>query len=446
MTDDQTKRATNVRSIVSERFADGSIVEMVMQRHPARTALALHAHGSVSIQEIVTVVDGVQLAAIRAENNLIRHGAVLLPERPESYESTATLVAEIDAYINRYVDLSDHFRRITCAYILLTWVYDAFNELPYLRFRGDFGSGKSRALSVVGSIAYKPFFASGASTVSPIFHTLDMFRGTLVFDEADFRFSDEKSELVKIFNNGNVRGFPVLRTAITNKHEFDPRAFNVYGPKIVAMRKSFDDPALESRFITEEMGQRSLRHDIPINLPDTQKEEALQLRNKLLTYRFETLQRARIDETLRDPRLSARLNQILIPLLSIIESARLRAAIQESSRGLDDRMYADRSTTIEAGVLEVLDDLFRRDEEAPVAVAAVAAAFAERYGREYERPITARFAGGVLRNRLRLMTYKSHGVYVLPASERPKVAELCVRYGVNGDKDSSRSAVNTSTR
>jgi hypothetical protein len=67
-------------------------------------------------------------------------------------------------------------------------VYDAFNEFPYLRFRGDYGTGKSRALIVVGSLCYKAYFASGASTVAPIFHTLDLFRGTLILDEADFRF------------------------------------------------------------------------------------------------------------------------------------------------------------------------------------------------------------------------------------------------------------------
>ena len=78
--------------------------------------------------------------------------------------------------------------------------------------RGDYGSGKTRALLTIGSLCYKGFFASGASTVSPIFHTLDAFRGTLIFDEADFRFSDERAEIVKILNNGNVSGLPVLRT------------------------------------------------------------------------------------------------------------------------------------------------------------------------------------------------------------------------------------------
>ena len=66
----------------------------------------------------------------------------------------------------------------------------------------------------VGSLCYKPIFASGASTVSPLFRTLDLFRGTLVIDEGDFRFSDEKAEVIKILNNGNARGFPVPRTEV----------------------------------------------------------------------------------------------------------------------------------------------------------------------------------------------------------------------------------------
>ena len=89
---------------------------------------------------------------------------------------------------------------------------------------------------MLGSLAYKGFFASGASTVSPIFHTIDTFRGTLIFDEADFRFSDEQADIVKILNNGNARRFPVLRQSMTVNREFNPRAFTVYGPKIVAMR------------------------------------------------------------------------------------------------------------------------------------------------------------------------------------------------------------------
>jgi len=426
--ENETREKT--RRLVSQQLADGTIIEMVYCVREHRTQLAMYRDGAVSIDTTFSQPDGQKLEPVPATNNLIRHGAVLFPESPTEYESVEVLITDIEAYIYRYLDISDQFRKIASYYVLLTWVYDAFNEVPYLRLRGDFGSGKTRALFVIGSIAYKGFFASGASTVSPIFHTLDTFRGTLIFDEADFRFSDEKSELVKIFNNGNVRGFPVLRTAITAAREFDPRAFNVFGPKIVAMRKAFDDQALESRFLTEEMGQRSMRRDIPINLPDIQKEEALVLRNKLLMYRFRTLDTIRVDDALVDPKLSPRLNQILVPLLSIIHDTQLQNDIRTAVRSFDDKLSAERSSSMEAGVLEVIQYIYDRGYTGAIALSEITTAFSKRFSEEYERPVTARVIGTVLRKRLRLVTYKSHGVYVLPETEKAKVDELCIRYGV----------------
>jgi len=422
--------------IASRRFPDGTLIELVHAPAERRTAFAVWRDGEVSIDSSFLTPLGESLVPISATNNLIRHNAVLLAETPEPCASTGELVAAIKDYLYRYVDLSDHFQTLASYYILLTWVYDAFNELPYLRLRGDFGSGKTRALFVIGSLCYKAFFASGASTVSPIFHTLNSFGGTLIFDEADFRFSDEKSELVKIFNQGNVKGFPVLRTAVTAKREFDPRAFEVFGPKIVAMRRAFDDQALESRFLTEAMGQRPLRADIPINLPDAQKDEARSLRNKLLTYRFKTLAHLRADESLVDPTLSPRLNQILVPLLSIIPDEEVQAEVRDSVRSLDREMYGERSTSTEAGVLEVLAERLRTSDLTSVSVAEVTSAFIGRFGKDYERPITARFIGSILRNRLHLVTYKSHGIYVVPATEKAKVDQLCIRYGVTESNES----------
>ena len=418
------------RAGVSRRLRDGGLVELIYIPEEDATAFAVCANGGVSVQTSFETESGERLVPVSSTNNLIRHGALLLAGKPEPFGSTGDLVGGIQDYLFRYVDLSDRFQVLASYYVLLTWVYDAFNELPYLRLRGDFGSGKTRALIAIGSLCYKAFFASGASTVSPIFHTLDMFRGTLLIDEADFRFSDEKSELVKILNNGNAKGFPVLRTAVTVNREFDPRAFNVFGPKIVAMRRSFEDQALESRFLTEEMGQRSLRDGIPINLPDDQREEARVLRSKLLMYRFRTVNRVKADASLVDPGLSPRLNQILVPLLSIIDDEQLRQEVRDSVKSLDQELYAERAASAEAGVLEVLSEMLSEPERRNIPIADVTSAFATRFGSEYERPITNRYVGGILRRRLRLVTYKSHGVYVLPAGEKAKVDELCQRYGL----------------
>lgn len=422
---------------VSRVLSDGSLIELVYQPQERQTLLAHYEQGNVELKPWIEA-DGERLVPISPGNNLLKHHVVLLPERPEPYGSKESLLEDIEAYLYRYVDLSPAFFRIASSYILLTWVYDAFNELPYLRLRGDYGSGKTRALLIIGSVCYKPFFASGASTVSPIFHTLNTFQGTLIFDEADFRFSDEKAEIIKIFNNGNVRGFPVLRTAITLQREFDPRAFLVYGPKIVGMRREFEDQALESRFITEDMGQRTLRSDIPINLPEIQKEEACALRNKLLLYRFQTLEHVRINKELVDPSISPRLNQILVPLLSIIENDAIKKEIRDAAQGLEKELRAEKSSAPEGELMVILSELMEDFSRTSIPLSEITRLFVERHGADYERSITNRYIGYLLRKRLRLHTHKSHGVYVVPLSEKSKVEALCTRYGIS--KNSSDDA------
>jgi hypothetical protein len=423
---------------VSHVLDDGRLVELVYDAKARRTALAVlslpdSVDGGITYVPSLALPTGETLVPVKPGNNLIRHKAVLLPERAEDFGAVEKLLKEIGAYIDRYVDLSETFHDIAIAYVLFSWVYDAFNELPYLRFRGDFGSGKTRALQVIGGICYKPFFASGASTVSPIFHTLDLFRGTLLFDETDFRYSDERSEIIKIFNNGNVRGMPVLRTMVTPQNEFDPRAFSVFGPKLVSMRHRFEDDALESRFLTEEMGCRKLRADIPINLPDVQEVEAAQLRNRLLMYRFRYFHQVHIDDTLVDAQLSARTNQILTPLFSLIEDEALRAKIQEAASALDARVKAERADIPEALVLEVIHDLAVSENGGDsISIRIITRRMVERYASEFERPISHRYIGSLVRTRLHLPTYKQNGVYVVPLTElvREQIGELCTRFGI----------------
>ena len=373
------------------------------------------------------------LIPISPDNNLLKHRAIFLPTVAEKCADVSELVTEIEAYIDRYVDLSPRFRTIASHYVLLSWVYGAFNELPYLRFRGEPGSGKTRALIVIGSICYQAFLASGASTVSPIFHTLDAFRGTFVFDEADFRFSNEKMELVKLLNNGNVRGFPLFRSVPNQRKEYDPKAFHVFGPKIVAMRHGFEDRALESRFLTEEMGQRPCRSDIPINLPDVQFEEAQALRNRLLGYRFAHLATTIVHPEHASASLSARANQILIPLLSVTENKEARSIMLDEAVRLEAAHIGEKSALPEAHLLEVLAELIEGGATDPVAVTVITTELQKRFGAEYDRAITARYVGSLLRKRLHFTTYKTSGVYVLPLPELERIATLCQKFGVRRD-------------
>jgi hypothetical protein len=420
----------NATPSVCRSYDDGTIVELIYQPSDRRTKFAIGRRGVISIKSEVEY-GGERLVPFSPNNNLIKNEAVLLAAEPQPFGTVEKLTSEVQQFIHRYCDLSPTFELLAAYYVLLSWVYDAFNELPYLRLRGDYGTGKTRTLLTLGSICNRAFFASGASTVSPLFHTLDAFRGTLILDEADFRFSDEKAELVKILNNGNVKGLPVLRTMMNRQKEFNPQAFQVFGPKIVAARGSYDDRGLESRFLTEEMGGRPLRADIPINLPRRFSAEALDLRNKLLLYRFQHKETTKIDDGLLQADMEPRLNQILLPLLSIVPDASARQAFRDLAFRSHSVQTAERGNSLEGHVIEVLNDLLKEPEKVVVSIGEVSAEVLRRYGSEYHRPVTNRLVGSIIRRHLNVRAYKSHGVYVVPNLERAKIAHLARRYGID---------------
>ena len=402
----QQRRPTATAGAV---FEDGGLVELLYDpKARAHVPRGLAQPGLLSRAQPSNFRRASALVPYSPENNLIKNDVVLLPSGPEEYGSEAELVGEIQAYIHRYVDLSPQFERIASYYVLFSWLYDGFNELPYLRVRGDYGSGKTRFLLVVGSLCYKPVFASGASTVSPIFHILDAFRGTLVIDEGDFRWSDDKADIVKILNNGNVSGSPVLRTEVSRTGEFNPRAFQVFGPKIVATRGLYEDRALESRFITEETGHRGLRSDIPINLPAVVQGRGPPSPEQAPSVSISKLwQRNLRSTTLVDPTLEPRLNQIFVPLLSVISDPAIRAELREVARERHREIVADRGMDVEAQVLEVIRDLER--QQSKLAIGEITAAFIARFGKEYGRPITSKWIGFIVRRRLNLKTQKAMG-------------------------------------
>lgn len=416
--------------IISRVLADGTLIETLYDPAQATTSLAIAAPDTAPIIAPDYVLpSGLRLIPYAPDNNLLAHECVLLPSAIGEARSKERLVADIASYLHRYVDLTPEFEAIAAHYVLLSWVYDAFNELPYLRFQGDFGTGKTRALLTIGSICYKPFFASGASTVSPIFHILDAFGGTLVLDEADFRFSDATADIAKILNNGNVRGLPVLRTMANRHKELNPRAFRVFGPKLIGMRERFSDIALESRFLSEKTGHRPLRSGIPLHLPGAQAAEARDLRNRLLAWRFAARGDVKIDPACRIEGVSARLNQVAMPLLSLVDDLDVRASLSnwlvaEARAGGSGSMPHSERAVVSAmrdafASLSVpyvtIDDIARRTNAASA---------------DFQLPLSNKSVGAIVR-RLGVATTKTRGVYVVGQDARERVDVLVERFALS---------------
>jgi hypothetical protein len=245
-------------------------------------------------------------------------------------------------------------------------------------------------------------------------------------DEADFRFSDATGDLVKILNNGTVRGLPVLRTIVDRNKEYNPRAFKVFGPKIVAMRGAYDDEALESRFVSEQMGLRSLRDGVPIALPDTMEREALALRNRLLDYRGRSLAALRALPALEVSKVDPRVAQMASPLLRLMDDDMQKAETIALMRSQNAQLRVARRRRLDGMAIIALNELFSSADNHAVAVGTLTERINAELNQEGDIPVTPKAVGNIVRA-LHLETRRVRGVYVVPATEQAKAAALLAR-------------------
>jgi hypothetical protein len=436
----EPEKKPTTTSTAAAVLPSGELVEMVYDAAERKTRFVCGTGEAWGYEESVLASPTERLVPYSASNNLVKHGVVLFPSEPAEYGDEDALVLRIREFVRKYVEVSEDFELVSIYYVLFTWIYDAFHEVPYVRVRGGYGSGKTRFLLTVGSLCRFPLFASAASTVSPIFRLLDSFRGTLIMDEGDFRFSDEKAEIVKILNNGNAKGFPLLRTEVSSKKEFDPRAYQVFGPKVIATRGFFQDRALESRCVTEDMRGGAIRSEIPLNLDERFHEEARSIRNQLLLYRLRNFKNARGESLVGFRDLEPRLQQIFGPLVAVVSDASAREKVSAVLAKMNDDLVEERSEAAEAQVLHVIRDLVAKPGSR-LSIQDITQDFLARYGDEYERRITPRWVGSLVRRRLGLKPSRSTGVFTLTPEDVARLASLYKRFGVEAAASERSSPV-----
>lgn len=371
-------------------------------------------------------------------NDLVSKGVILFPCLPAPYESEEELLADIKNFIHKYLDVSPFYETIATHYVLFTWLYDRFNEVPYLRALGDYGSGKSRFLQTIGSLCYKPMFMGGSTTASPIFRIINGFRGTLILDEADFKQSDMTSEITKILNSGYQKGIPVLRSE--GKGTFEVKAYDVYCPKIVATREKFSDKALESRFLIEEMGL-NLRKDIPRTLTDDFHNEALFIRNKLLMWRLKNyFKPIRLEAEVLEG-IHPRLGQILIPILSITDNEDFKAELKKFMVTYNSELIEDRGLTYESDIVLSILKLEERHLAKKILVKQIADEF--NLMCEFEERLTPKKIGWYLRSKLQLKPYKTRDGFVLDLEKDKKRLDMWKeRFGISDEDIGTMNFVN----
>jgi DNA primase len=301
------------------------------------------------------------------DGQVLRKGVVLFAQDMGPLLTSRELIGEIRQTIHRYVDLDGFFEALSAYYVLFTWFNDCYSILPYLRFKGDYGTGKSRALQVIGALCFRPMRASGAASDASLFRTIDTWRGTLLLEEADYQQSDYAQATVKILNQGYDKNQAIILRCADRANGFETEAYDVYGPKMIAMRGEFDDKALASRCLTKEMGGATLRKDIPIQLPrQFWLEEAPRLRGLLLRYRLEHWQpNVEVSQISITAEIEPRLKQVVLVLYSVVKDDELRADLTAFVEDYHRQVIRERQETLEARVLEALIVQIEREKSKP---------------------------------------------------------------------------------
>jgi len=117
--------------------------------------------------------------------------------------------------------------------------------------------GKSTALDVVSRLVPKPLSVASIS-VAALFRTVELLSPTLLIDEADAMFK-QNDELRTLTNAGFTKTAAQVARIVGDDNE--PRLFNVYAPKAIALIGNLPD-TIESRSVIIRMRRRLLDEQI----------------------------------------------------------------------------------------------------------------------------------------------------------------------------------------
>lgn len=194
----------------------------------------------------------------------------------------AELLSRIFERIAYFLELpSEHAKGIASTlglWSILTYVYLAWDAVPYLYFGGPAGSGKSRAFEVLSRLVFRPL-SSSSMTGPALFRTLHNQGGTLLLDEAERlrESSPEVGELRSMLLAGYKRGGRATRLEGEN---FQTKEFDVYGPKALACIAGLP-PALSNRCIPVMMFRAGPGSATPRRRIDAEPDKWMVIRDDL---------------------------------------------------------------------------------------------------------------------------------------------------------------------
>ena len=239
-------------------------------------------------------------------------------ERPKPPEPDEALLDDVQAYIERFIDLpTPSHGRVLAVWLVHTYSCDVFYVTPYLYISSKGPeAGKTKLMDVLASLALNPDWATDAPT-HVIAQEIEASRPTLFVDEADttFRPGSPNTGLKRVFNIGYEKG---PGSVIKRQRGNEPKRWSVYCAKCLAgIRNNHLPDSLLTRCIPIEMVKRSREVERFNKFHMARDRERIELADRIATFAetFATEMALARPEPMKA--LGDRHNEIVEPLLAI---------------------------------------------------------------------------------------------------------------------------------
>ena len=176
-----------------------------------------------------------EVARLKGQDKAEERGGSVIFEEIEPWPEAvagAALLDDLTALFRRFVALPRHADKALALWCVLTYLADAVDVLPILNVTSpEKRCGKSTLLSVLIRLVLRPLLASNI-TPSATFRAIDLWRPTMIIDEADTFMTADNEDLRGIINSGHTKDTAFVIRNCGDDHE--PRRFSTWAAKAIA--------------------------------------------------------------------------------------------------------------------------------------------------------------------------------------------------------------------
>jgi hypothetical protein len=260
-------------------------------------------------------------------------------------KSRLELIDLIHREVERFIDAEPEEKATFTAFILLSYVQEFFDALPYLYLVGDNESGKSHLLNLMAELCYRPL-AGVSHTAADLYSYLEDDGLPLTIIEDEYQGSEKDTEKMKVYKSGYKKGARVARV-VTYEGGRRVDYFNSYGLKIVAAEKLIENKGFMQRCIVIEMVEGYPEKD---HYDAEDYARFAWLRSELLKWRMRVLASHESLPKVEADWLRGRDRELYLPLLVILHGSPIYPILERFLRERAEERKREREGSLEATI------------------------------------------------------------------------------------------------